>query len=299
MANFKELNEKIVKKLSQMDKRQRTLVLLLALAVGFGIYYNLIYKPQANALRKAKVELNDLNKNLDKLNAQFPNIDIEKRKLDKARKDLEALKSQLATIELELPSEGTIPQLLDGLVKQAQGYSVDFTSIRPKPVKERKEYFEQDIEIKFNTIYSDFANYINRLEAPSKFLRATNITMENIKGAFSGGIDVTLTLTTLLGGETSTAKKIKEEATPAVDLDIQRSPFVSEYVPAGPGGKNEDYRLTGVVASGNQPTAIINDDVYKIGDTIDDKVVVKILPDIVVLSHGKEKIILNLRKNKK
>lgn len=298
MPNLKELIERIVKQFNLLGRRQSILVLLLTLAAGFGIYYNLIYKPQAAALGKAKLQLKDVNSSLGKLNAQFPDIDMEKRKLDKSKEALEALKSRLAVIELELPFEGTMPNLLEGLVKQAQGYSIDFTSIKPRPIKEKKEYFEQDIEIKFNTTYSDFANYINRLESPSKFLRATSIIMENIKGAFAGSIDVTLTLTTLLGGEITAAKRAKQEEKPAVVLDIERSPFISEYVPAGPSGKNDDYRLTGIVASGSQPTAIINDDVYKIGDIIDNKVVTKILIDMVVLSRGKEKLILNLRKNK-
>ncbi len=137
MPNIKESTEKLIKKLSLLDKRQKTLLLLLVATVCFGIYYNLIYKTQAAALSKARIQLNDINKSLGKLNAQFPNIDMEKRKLDKAKRDLAALESQLANIELELPTEGTIPQLLDGLVKQAQGYSIDFTSIRPKPVKEK------------------------------------------------------------------------------------------------------------------------------------------------------------------
>lgn len=299
MTSLNDLKEKLVKQFSQLDRRQKLLRLFLILAVCFAIYYNLIYKTQAVALRKSKSQLSELNRNLAKLNAQFPNVDIETRKLEKARKSFEALKSQLASVEQELPTESTVPQLLDGLVRQAQGYSIDFTSIRPKPVKEKREYFEQDIEIKFNTTYADFANYINRLESPSKFLRATSIMMENIKGAFSGGIDVTLTLTTLLGGETTAAKEIKEELAPVAALDIERSPFVSEYLPSVPGAKNEAYRLTGIVASGSQPTAIINDDVYKIGDVIDNKVVSKILSDMVVLSHGKEKIILNLRRHKK
>lgn len=299
MKNFREAAEKYVKTFSLFDKRRKALILLFAGVAVFSLYYNLAYKPQAAALRKARLELSDVDRDLSRLKAQFPDVKGQAQKLDKAKKNLEALKSQLASIESELPTQGSIPQLLNGLVRQAQGYSIDFTSIRPKPPKEKKEYFEQDIEIRFNTTYSDFTNYINRLESPAQFLRATNIMMENIKGAFSGGIDTTLTLTTLLSAEPA-VKTAKEEAEALVEpIEIERSPFVPEHLSQAEQAKSAAYRLTGIVSTGMQPTAIINDDVYKIGDTIDNKVVTQILPNMVVLSYGKEKIMLSLEKNNK
>jgi len=295
-VKIKEIIEKTTKQFNRLQKRQRTLVLFLAAAILFSFYYNAVYKPQSSALARVKTELTNVNNRLVKLKSQIPDIQKEKEALDAAKRNLETLKTQLSSLELQLPTTGRIPQLLGELVRQAQGYSIDFVSIRPKTSKEKKEYAELIIEMKFNSTYSDFANYLNRLESLSQFLRASDITMEEMKDGFRAESDVTLNLATLLGETGRTKPEEQKEPQFAAPLSIERNPFLSKFRPTQEGAKKEEFQLSGIIASGKIPTAIINNEVYKVGDIIGNKKVKQILPNMVILTDGRESTVLTLER---
>lgn len=294
-AKVKELAEKALGQFNRLQQQQRTLVLLFIAAILLSFYYNAVYKPQSTALRRAKTELQDVNNRLAKLKSQIPDIEKEREMLGAAKKRLDSLKTQLSALELELPTQGRIPQLLGELVRQATGYSVDFVSIRPRTSRGRKEYAELLIEIKFNTNYSNFTNYLNRLESLSQFLRATAITMEEMKDGFSGSSEVTLTLATLLGEAEEVAKpeEIKEPEF-ALPIPIERNPFVSKFRPDLGTDKKKELRLSGIIARGKEPTVVIDNEVYRVGDAVGNKKVKQILPNMVILTDGRESTVLTL-----
>jgi|GEM_PF-1390721 len=295
-TKIKEIADKITKQFNRLQRRQRTLVLFLTAVILFSFYYNAVYKPQSSSLARVKSELANVNNRLLKLKSQIPDIQKEKEALGAAKRNLDSLKAQLSSLELQLPTTGRIPQLLGELVRQAQGLPIDFVSIRPKTSKEKKEYAELIIEMKFNSTYSDFANYLNRLESLSQFLKATDVAMEEMKDGFQGQSDVTLTLVTLLGE--AGAVKPEEEKAPqfAAPLSIERNPFLSKFRPAREGEKKVEFQLSGIIASAKVPTAIINDEVYKVGDIIGNKKVKQILPNMVILTDGRESTVLTLER---
>lgn len=292
---IKELVEKIKAQFNRLEKRQRTLVLVLAAAVIFSFYYNAVYKQQSGALKRAKAEVESVNNSAIKLKSQIPDIDAEKDALNSAGKRLDFLKTQLSSLEAQLPRYGRVPQLLAELVAQASGYGIDFVSIKPKTTQEKKDYSELTIEMKFNAAYPDFVNYLNHLESMSQFLKAGDIAIEEIKDGFRGQLSVTLAFTTLLGQ----AEFVKEEEGPqkiVPALAVERSPFLSKFRTDKGGEKKDELRLSGIIAGGREPTAIINDEVYKAGDYIGNKRVKQILPNMVVLTDGRQSIVLTLER---
>ncbi len=295
-ANIKtyEWIKAILRQFDSLKKNQRILVLLLLAAILFNVYYNLIYKNQSQALRSAKSEQSVVNNSLARLKSQMPDMNKEKDRLALSKRTFNTLRERLRTLESELPTQESVPQLLGELVRQAAGYSIDFISIRPKTGKGRQEYSELVIEMKLSSSYTDLANYLNRLESISRFIRADNIVMENMKDGFRSNVDSTIALSTLLG-EPGIGKK-EVVSVPAEPLAIERNPFASIFRPILEAGKKEEYSLSGIITTGAQPTAIINNEVYRIGDRVDSRAIIKILPGMVVLSDGRDNKILYLEK---
>jgi len=194
-----EWTKAMLKQFNSLKKNQRALVLLLLAAMLFNVYYNLIYKNQSKALRSAKSEQSVVNNSLARLRSQMPDVDREKERLALSKRTCATLRERLRALESELPTQESIPQLLGELVRQAAGYSIDFISIRPKTGKGKQEYSELVIEMKVSSSYPDLANYLNRLESISRFIRADNIIMENMKDGFRSNVDSTVALSTLLG----------------------------------------------------------------------------------------------------
>jgi len=182
---IKSVLEKLMKQFNRLQKRQRTLVLLLIASILFSIYLNGVYKPQSVVLRRAKKELINVNNRLLRLKSEIPDINKEEDALNATKRELALLQEQLASLESQLPTQRSIPQLLGELVRKASGYSIDFISIRPKTSKKKKEYPELIIEMKFNSSYSDFANYLNQLESTSRFLEANTVMIEEMKNGFT------------------------------------------------------------------------------------------------------------------
>lgn len=281
---------------NRLEKRQKTLVLLLILAILFSVYYNVVFKAQSDNLQKATIELKNVNNQLTMLKSQMPDLEKEKAALYAADDKLSSLNARLAALEDKLPTIGTIPQLLGELVGQSSGHYIDFISIKPKTTKEEKEYAELVIEVVFNSTYTNFTNYLNRLEKFYEFLEATGIVVEEIKKGFNGRSRVTLALTTSLS-ETAVAKKDIKKVRTVLPVKVKRNPFTSVFKPVEK-GKEKVYNLTGIIATGRQPTAIINDEVYKIGDKVYNKLVKQISNNMVVLSDGTESIVLTLQDDK-
>jgi len=179
-----------------------------------------------------------------------------------------------------------MPHLLGDLVAYAQGYIIDFNSIKPKTKKDKQLYTSLDIEMKFNAHFSNFINYVRRLENISQFIKTSSITMEEMKDGFNTDSDITLVLSTLLSDATlnKTTKDIQGADFPE-SLEIERNPFTSEIKPRLDKEK-KDYVLSGTTVRGDKSTCIINDEVYLLGDSIGRYTIKQIVPNMVVLFDG-------------
>ncbi len=288
-----KIRDRIAEGLGRLEKRQKTLILLLIASILFSFYYNGVYKPRSNALRARKRELATVNNRVLDLKGRMPDLRAAQSALKTAGARLDAARARLRSLESQLPTQGSVPQLLGELVSQAAGYSIDFVSVRPKTDKGRGDYAELAIDIKFNSGYSDFANYLNRLESTSRFLRAENILMEEMKDGFRGKATTTLTLATFLG-EGWMAGESPGSPEPAPRITIDRNPFISRFRPSMGRAEKEGLELSGIVAGGKRPTAIIDDEVYGIGDRIENKEVKNIISNMVILTDGRKETVLTL-----
>lgn len=293
IKSFKVEARKLIERFNKLGKRQRLLVLLLIGSIIFSLYYNIVYKPQKGNLRRSKAAYSSLNNRIEKLKLQMPDIEREKAGLARARKSYEELRAELARLEAQLPSQARVPQLLGELVRQAQGLGIDFVSIKPKPTKEKAEYARLDIEMKFIAKYTGLVNYLHRLEKIAQFLNTTSVAMEETRDGLREESQMTLNLTTLLAEKGAEVAEFREAPLPQ-PISVERSPFVSEFRPGLKTEEKERYRLSGIISRSGQSTAIINDEVYRLGDMVDNMKVIEILPNKVILSDGRETIILTI-----
>lgn len=287
----------IATQFNKLEKRHKTLLLLLIGVLIFSFYFSIFYKPNAAKLRRLKAELTSLDNQITKLKEQMPDIDKLRRSLNEIKTRQGNLRKEVETLESQLPTQARIPQLLGELVTQAQGLNVDFISIKPKQTKQ-KEYAYLEIELKISSDYPNLTNYLNRLEDLSQFLNVNQISIEQMKKESAFEANTTLLLSTLLGeplGKEPQEGKLKVEAPSIIGteiLKIERNPFTSRLKPAKEVEKEKEYVLTGISLRGKKSTAIINNEIYRVGDVIGNKTLKQILPNMVVLSDGKQDIIL-------
>lgn len=293
-----ELLKNIKVRFDRLQPRQKALVSLLIFAFCFSLYFNKLLRPQIKQLSSLSSEMAGLNRQLANLKIKMPSLEKERAGLIEMRKKQRQYQEKLAQLEKELPGFYRIPELLGNLAKQAQDLEIDFYYIKPKTsaAVTEGEYWRLDIEMQFSAPYADFQSYLTKLERISAYLNVTDVVIESQKESnFAGEAIVTMVLSTLLRRDSEQAvfaqKEKKEE--PKKE-ESGRNLFVPSSELARHAQKSK-YVLSGITSLGENSTAIINDEVYKEGDLLENKYPIKqILPNMVVIKHGGQTEVLML-----
>ena len=287
---------KLIEGFHAQTLQRKMLLGLLALVIIFSAYVRFSYKPRAAVLRDLKAHALQLDNQRIRIQSETPNVQKEEEALQADQERYKWLMSELADVEAELPRQGSIPQILGQIARQAEGYPIDLISIKPKLGDPLEEYSRLDVEMIFLADYPGLVNYLYRLEALSQFLKPNEMVMEKMENGFQGRAEIKLTLSTLLG------EAIKDQGPAEVqdipEIQMSRNPLVSDIQGPSPkavSGQEETYHISGVIPTGKNPTVIINDRVYRVGDAIDKKTIKKITRNQIVLTDGISDIVLSYR----
>ncbi|MFH1397735.1 MAG: type 4a pilus biogenesis protein PilO [Candidatus Omnitrophota bacterium] len=289
--------------LNRLDKRTRFLLFFLAFAILFNFYFNKALKPQIKQAARLKSELAGLNKEITELKRKIPSIQEEQKALEDLKKKNQQITNRLFALERELPSSYRISQLLGEFAKQSADLGIDFSFIRPKSRAQSQEedYTRLEIEMQFDSPYHDFLDYLIRLEQLSAYLSVTDIVIDEMKeSSFSGETTVSLVLSTLLKKDADyllAKEQGQKKETVSNDSSSDQNPFLPQRDKTKEGTRRSKYVLTGITYSGQNSTAIINNEIYRVGDQIEGKWAIKqILQNMVIVKHGRTNEILTLER---
>ena len=295
---FLELFKRIGLYINRLEKRQKFLLSFLILTLLFSLYFNKLLKPQMLKLRHLKLEYSQLEKQVLNLKMQIPSLDKERLLLQDAQKRNKQLQEELTGLEKEVSGSYSITKLLGELARQAGDYNIDFLYIKLKSISKPEmdeEYARLDIEMQFNASYYDFRDYLMRLEGLSVFLNISDIVIEEIKDkGFVGETTVTLLLSTLLSKDAPALVSgqplfVKENVQKKEGGFLERIPFLPDSSWIKKYFKSTKYTLSGITFADSNSTAIINNELYRVGDVLDGKwVIKKILPNMVIISKGRQ-----------
>lgn len=274
----------------RLTRRARLSVVVLG-ALGVGAFgYQGLYRPRASALAKVQAEWRALQQHVQAMRNTLPDLEQERRLADHTREEVDRLRQDLARLESGMPRAEELGRVIQALARQGQGLRVAFESIKQR-LNEDAEPPEATIEIALTASYEDAVNYLRRVERLSPFLRVAQVDIADPKSqeTVGPGQDVKLTLVTPLRVSSSegAASSLAEAASLPELLSLPRSPFASKERPLETTAR-QALKVAGITWQGEASTAIVNDEVVRIGDRIGERTVSKIFPDKVVLSDGQE-----------
>ena len=281
-------------KFNHLRRRERMLIVLFLLTILFSFYFRVMFQPQMRELRDFRLEIEGIENQITQLEIQIPNLPELRSDFHKAEKDLESLKDDLSKVDARLPSQGRIPNLLGELVKKASAGGVEFVSIKPKKSENKGDYQKLILDIKINAIYEDFVNYLNRLESITNLFKTIQVDIREIDDeGLRGKLDITLVLAILFKKTDGDDISLEGKKGNVPVFNLSRNPFSSNC-------KVETVEKIDLVISGitmgKLPIAIINDEIYKIGDSIKERKIIELHPDKVVFSSGSDTVDLILTK---
>lgn len=275
---------------NRLGKRQKILIWLLIFSLLVNLYINKIFMPRLRQLSFFKNKSEELNNRIFAIKAEMPSIEEEKTQLQTLRDKNKQLCGELNSLENKLPESYRTPQLLGELASQASEWKIEFAYIKPLETSDvmEKEYALLYIEMQLNAPYYDFLGYLNKLENLSAYLNIQDIVIEETKETgFFGEISVTLVISTLLNKEVAFLRNMGKKEGISLEEFFKRNLFIPESLEMKSYVKESKYVLGGITFSGKNSTAIINGEIYKIGDILDNKgVIEQILPNMVIIKYG-------------
>jgi Tfp pilus assembly protein PilO len=271
--------------------REKYLIVALIIAVGLGLYAQIIHRPLSKKINRYKFQIDKYEARVSELKAKFPRIDKQREDIKFLEVESEDFLNEIDEIEKTLPSRENIPQLLGELTRRAKDIKLE--SIRQK-IEEGQEYSRIFVELKFTASYEQIINYIKNIEALSSFLFIEELEILKKEGKIErGGVEARLVVSSLLG-EVSFVEQFKTKVLQE-KLAVARDIFVSKARPVTEARKI-DLKLEGITYDTQNPTAIIDGEVVRVGSQVSDFEVKQILADAVILTDGISEHILSIER---
>ncbi|MCD6093549.1 MAG: type 4a pilus biogenesis protein PilO [Candidatus Omnitrophica bacterium] len=282
LANFKKLTT-----------REKILVIGLVLVVGVNLYIQLIHKPISKRLKNYRFQLLKTKGKLEELESKLPDLRKQKDDINSMKVEFKKMEEHIKEMERTLPGRGQTTQFLKELTREASGLNIELTSIRQK-VERYGDYSRLFVELKFNASYGDIVNYIRNLESISPYLAVEKMEVSEPK-KMEEKSTVQLALSVLLGeAYLPESFKAPPEGPP---VKVSRDIFISSRGPVSSAKiQVSELKLMGVTWRGERSTAIINNEVVRVGDKVGNLRVKQILLESVTLTDGREDFVLSIER---
>lgn len=278
---------------TKIGKREKILAGVLLVVLFGSLAYRIFGESFFSEQKGFKGSLQKIMDEIASKKAKFPDVKSQERENAKLREDYENTLKQIEDYEAKIPAAGSVSQLLGEITRRAEGLSMDFETIRQDIEREKEGYLKLKLDMKFSAPYSSVVNYLNRLQNLSEYLTVQDIEIAQTKeGGPQSKTNLELSMLLLEKGIDLTVKEKEDTFTPLV---IKMDPFTSKRVEKKT-EKAKDLKLAGITSAGKDSTAIINDEVVKVGGQVGDWKVIQILPDAVTLSDGAETVSLTLNR---
>lgn len=269
----------------------------LALLLVFS-WYTSAYRPRSQDLAALGAREHELEQERDRLASS---IAAEEKALHEARPAPARVAPAAAA---KLPPADRLNYFLENITQPANDLQLSYFTVTPLPPVDGPVVLELPFSIAVAGTYASLADYLYQLEYGRDFvvrdMTITRPTPDSIRADFE--------LAALLLTDPTAARAAKpttRDPGRPTSLELARDPFVRPPVELAKGADGKTYflnvppglRLTGIMQSGDRKVAIINHQPLAIGDTVENKTIVKIDPrGVVELSDKVRSYVLEMQR---
>lgn len=160
--------------LQKIPPKQRYLLIgLVVLAVGY-LYFYFLFQP-------AYERKSELDKKLDQLNQQIAVKQQIVNEIQKGKKAISLLKSNLELALTKLPDQKEIPSLLAAISDSGKNQGLDFLLFEPAPPVQKEFYMEIPVKITVLGSFHDTVLFFEKIARLSRIVNISDINMVNTK----------------------------------------------------------------------------------------------------------------------
>ncbi len=295
----------------KMGAREKSWIVLWVAIVLTVLFFQGIHRPRTSKIREAVRQINALDRQKTLLLVGQPDIKRRQEFLTSLKKEIASAYDRLLEIERDLLDVQDVDTLLESFVKDRSRFEMRLNSIRPVQQKEPttveatqagpsggpagpEPYRKLRIQVDALSSFQGLLNYVGFLEQMRPYQEVEGIKVK-VEGKEISTPHAVL-LVSVLMGETLEQKEARKREVFALLEDMvsreQKDPFLTAEKPKEV-AQAVGLRLTGIFSEGGRPVAaMINNEIYRVGDLIEQKRIVAIEPTRVLLEHGNRRFIL-------
>lgn len=297
----------LVAKLGKREKCWALLWVAVVLTLAQGRW---LIQPRFQQLQGLSHQIRVLEEERIALLAQQPDLKRQQAEMAELKGQIGTLYEQLLNAERDLLDFQDVDLLLDSLVRDREKFEIYLNSVRPverqteapvagaslgsSPTARTAPYKKLFVQLDFYSTFKGFLDYLGLLERMRPYQRIEGIQVK-VEGQDVTRPHAVLLLSVLMGDTLQARQAQREEIFASLEevaSQERKDPFLTadrpkEVVSA------VGLKLTGVLFDGNRPVAaMIDDEIYHVGQVIQGKRVVAIEADRVFLEQGNRRFIL-------
>ena len=302
---MKLLDRLSLKQFSLGVREKVGILVLVQFVVGVWGFGSLVV-PRIERFAEARVELVETRETLLQLEAERPDLDAFRAHISTLQGEVSKSYQGLEELEQGLLYRQDVDLLLERLVVDRKKLDLTINAIKPvreKPTRRtsarqaegsRSEYYKGFlINVNLFAAFDNLIAYLEVLEdqGPYQRVRGVHVKMDR-KGKRLPQTSILLeTLLADLPEQKAEHRRKVISLLEDVSVREQKDPFLTRERPleeqllAG-------MTLSGIFGEGSNLSALIDGEVYSVGDEIQGKQVVEILPDRVILEGGNQRYLL-------
>lgn len=158
----------------KLPTSKKVLILVGILGVIVALYAYLFFVPLQN---EKEVLRRDLNKLMKELNEGK----MIARDLEKFKKQVEKLNSQLSDALTQLPNEKEIPEILKNISRLGRESNLEFTLFKPKPEEPQQFYAKVPIDLVVIGSYHETGTFFDKISKLPRIINVVDFNMSRAK----------------------------------------------------------------------------------------------------------------------
>lgn len=298
---------KLALNLGKIGPREKAWAIVWVAVVLSIAFIRFFYQPKRQEIREAAHQIEEMGKQRRALLAKVSEFDRRKAEMETLKKEIGILYEELVFNEQDLLNLQDLDHLLESLVKDRARFEMRLNSIRPIQTKEpsatepkagfspsAEPYRKLNVQLDTYSTFNGLVEYIRFLEQMRPYQQIDRIKVK-VEGKEVSRPHAVL-LVSILMGETQEKREASQREVFALLEEVaareQKDPFLTADRPKEL-TQAVGLELTGIFSEGDRPVAaMINNEIYRVGQSIQGKRIVAIEAGRVLLEQGNQRFVL-------
>jgi len=308
--------QRIVFSFGKMGAREKAWIIVWITVILWIGYVRMMHHPRAVELREVADQFYSADRQKISLLAKQPNVDKKQRDIETLKKEITDGFQALTEAEENLLNDQDVDQLLESLVKDRRKFELVLNSIRPLEQKEpsaveaskpgdgkpaaAEPYRRLLVQIDLFGTFQGLVSYVDFLEQMRPYQEVQSIKVK-VEGKEVSRPHAIVHVGVLMGQSVKEKENVRKEVFAMlgeVAKKEMKDPFLTGEKPKEV-VQAVGLELSGILSEGGKPVAaMINKEVYSVGQVIQGKRIVAIGQSQVMLEQGNRRFILVLGQQK-